>query len=161
MRLDRRTWNDRCKSVEIQHTMLGSDVQRDREAWSLARNARNMNNALRVAGTCLAFGRSCDWIQPTGDCQLRRSDGMNQIDVQTSVVADSVGAVRIIFGLWGSRWVPEVGPVWFEDAGAGAYLLTLMLAWCCRNPKVVFWKPVRSILYLHHRTLSRRRRTCS
>jgi hypothetical protein len=47
--------------------MLGSDVQRDREAWSLARDARNMNNALRVAGTCLAFGRSRSRVQPPGD----------------------------------------------------------------------------------------------
>ena len=44
-------------------------------------------------------------------------------------MADSVGAMRVIFGLCGSGWVPEVSPVWFEDASAGAYLLTLMLVY--------------------------------
>jgi hypothetical protein len=42
-------------------------------------------------------------------------------------MTDSVGAVRVVFGLCGSRRVPETRPVGLEDAGAGAYLLTLFL----------------------------------
>lgn len=110
--------------------MLGGNVQRNREAWSLTRDTRNMNDSLRFAGAHFAFVRSCDWVQPAGDRQLCRSDGMDQVDVQTGVMADSIGAVRVIFGLCSSGWVPKVGPVRFEDASAGAYLLILLLV-CC------------------------------
>jgi hypothetical protein len=86
-----------------------------------------VNDSLRVAETRFACGRSCSRVQPAGDRQLCRSDGVNQVDVQTGVMANSVGAVRVVFRLCGSWWVPEVGPMGFEDACAGAYLLELIL----------------------------------
>jgi hypothetical protein len=52
---------------------------------------------------------------------------MNQIDVQTGVMSNSVGTMRVVFGLCGSGWVPEIGPMRLENAGAGTYLLTSML----------------------------------
>jgi hypothetical protein len=110
-----------------QHTVLGCDVQRDGESWSLSRNTRDVNDSLRVDKTRFALGRSCSRVQPAGDRQLCRSDGVNQVDVQTGVMADSVGAVRVVLGLCGSWWVPEIGPVGFEDASARAYLLELIL----------------------------------
>jgi hypothetical protein len=113
--------------------MLGGNVQGNREAWSLTRDTRNMNDSLRVAGAHFAFVRSCDWVQPAGDRQLCRSDGMDQVDVQASIMADSVGAMRVIFGLCSSGWVPEVCPVRFEDASSGANLLTLFFSMLIEN----------------------------
>jgi hypothetical protein len=48
---------------------------------------------------------------------------MGKIDVKTGVVAYSVSAMRVIFRFRSSRRVPEIAPVRFEDAGAGAYLV--------------------------------------
>jgi hypothetical protein len=87
-----------------------------------------VNDSLRVAGAHFAFGRSCGRVQPAGDRQLCRSDGMNQVDVQTRIMANSIGTVRIVFRLCSSRRVPEVGPVGFEDASSGAHLLNIILS---------------------------------
>lgn len=53
---------------------------------------------------------------------------MRDVDVETGVMADPVRAVDIIFGLCSSRWVPEVGPVRFEDSSSGTYL-SLLAQW--------------------------------
>lgn len=42
-------------------------------------------------------------------------------------MADSVRAVQGVFGLRGARWVPEIGPVGLEDAGAGTDLRVMMV----------------------------------
>jgi hypothetical protein len=57
--------------------MLGGNIQRDWKAWSLARDTRDMNDALRVTGTRFALCRSCGRVQPARDRQLCRSDGMD------------------------------------------------------------------------------------
>jgi hypothetical protein len=48
---------------------------------------------------------------------------MGEVDVKTSVMAYSVGAMRVVFRFRSTRWVPEVAPMRFEDAGTGAYLV--------------------------------------
>jgi hypothetical protein len=53
---------------------------------------------------------------------------MDQVDIQASIMADSVGTVRVISGFCSSRWVPEVGPVGFENASPGAHLLNIVLS---------------------------------
>jgi hypothetical protein len=48
---------------------------------------------------------------------------MGEVDVKTSVMAYSVGTMRVVFRFWSSRGVPKVAPMRFEDAGTGTYLV--------------------------------------
>ena len=80
-------------------------------------------DTLRVVGAgfaCLGRGR---WVQPAAYSELRSTDRMGEVDVKAGVVAYSVGAMGVVFRFGGTRRVPEVAPVRFEDAGAGAYLV--------------------------------------
>lgn len=61
--------------------MLSSDIHRRGERRNLPSNAGNVHNPLGVAGTRFArFG--VRWrVQPAGDGDLSRADGMREVDV--------------------------------------------------------------------------------
>lgn len=107
--------------------MFSSNIHRHRESRNLPRDAGNVHDALGVAGADFArLGGGC-WVQPARDGDLGRADRVREVDIQAGVVADSVRAVQGVFGLRGARWVPEIGPVGLEDAGAGTDLRVMMV----------------------------------
>lgn len=103
--------------------MLGCDVHGHAERRALPGNTRDVYNTLRVADAGFACLGSRRRIKPARYGQLGSADRMGDIDVQTGVVAYTVGAMRIIFRLRGPGWVPEVAPMGFKDASTWAYLL--------------------------------------
>jgi hypothetical protein len=76
--------------------MLGRNVQRHRERRSLSGDTGDVDNTLRVTGAdfaCLGGGR---WVQPATEGQLGGPDWMGEINVETGIVAYSIGASRIV-----------------------------------------------------------------
>ena len=139
----------RCKL-----TMLGSNVQRHCKGWALACNARDMHDALRIAGAGFARLGCRRWIQPSRDCQLGGANRMGEVDVQAGVMAYSIITMDLVFRFFRPRGMPKVSPVWFEYASAWAHL-SLSTNWT----KTVI-DVEADIRYLRLRTLSQRHRTC-
>lgn len=79
---------------------------------------------------------------------------MGEVNIQAGVVTDSVSTMRIVFGLFRPRGLPEVGPVRLEYASAWTYL-----SLSTERIRVV-GDVEAGIRYLRLRTLSRRHRTC-
>jgi hypothetical protein len=105
--------------------MFGRGIHWSREHRALSRDTGDVHNTFRVAGAgfaCLGLRR---WVEPTRYGNLGRADRMGEVNIKQGIVAYSVSAARIIFRFCSSRWVPEVGPVRFKDAGTRAYLLLL------------------------------------
>lgn len=100
------------------HRELGRPVDGRAEVGHLARHRPNVHDPLGVRrrGPRLRLPVCCWWwVQPVREGQLRRADGVRQVDVQEGVAARlAVGGVP---ALGAARRVPEVGPVGLVDTG--------------------------------------------
>jgi hypothetical protein len=85
--------------------MLGSNVQRHSKRWALTRDARDVDDATRVASTNFALLGHRWRVEKFRDRKLGDADWMCQIDVQTGVVT----SLDVIFRLLSPGWVPKVG----------------------------------------------------
>jgi hypothetical protein len=85
--------------------MLGSNVQRHSKRWALTRDARDVDDAARIARTNLALlGRR--WrVEKSRNRKLGDADWMCEVDVQTGIVT----SVDVIFRLLSPGRVPKVG----------------------------------------------------
>lgn len=109
---------------------LGRAVQGRVDVGHLARDGPNVHDALwvrrgdgglaRVGGRRRrGRGRGRGRVQPVRHGELRRADGMRQVDVQERIVA-RVGA-GFVAGAGRAGRVPEAGPRGLVDAGAGTH----------------------------------------
>lgn len=61
--------------------MLGGDVEGCCEAGCLARDTADVDDTFRIRGGCFADFTSLDGVQKARDRELRRADGMCDVQV--------------------------------------------------------------------------------
>lgn len=91
--------------------MLADAVHWEHERCDLRRDAANVNDEFWVRG---AGGRRGGQEMRNGE--LRDANRVGQVDVEQLVSP----AERVVLRFGRAGRVPEIGPMWFEDAGAGA-----------------------------------------
>lgn len=79
--------------------MFARDIKRRREARCLASNGADVDDTLWVRQRCLADLAASRRIQPARDCKLRCPNGVGDVDVKGSIVAEPMLAAGRILRL--------------------------------------------------------------